>query len=440
MTAEVTAAPDRTGLATPAQPWRRRMTARDSSSDHRASTNLELLFDLTFVVAVAGAAHVLAQHLVAGRVGAGVEGYVAVFFSVWWAWVNFTWFASAYDTDDVPYRLLTLLQMSGVLVLSAGVARAFDGDFAVVTVGYVIMRVAMVAQWLRAAASDPSSRTVCLRYAGGVAVVQVGWVARLALPPALAWPGFAVLVLVEVVVPYWAERPGTTSWHPAHIAERYGLFTIIVLGEGIAQVGAVIQTAFTAGGVTPRLVVTAAEGLLLLFAMWWVYFAREAGDGLRERSRLAFFWGYGHYLVFASVAAVAAGLDVAITALDGPAGQVVELSPVAVALLIAIPVGVYLVVLGAMLGALYGDLVPKLGRVVTAAVATVAFASLTVWLPLTVTGALLVLPTLALVVDEIVIADRRARAAPNPATSPSSPSVAVAPPSPTAGPVPGATR
>ena len=288
------------------------MVGREHSSRHRASTNLELLFDLTFVVAVAQAAHALAEHLTEGRVGAGLEGYLSVFFALWWAWVNFTWFASAFDTDDVPYRLLTLLQMSGVLVLAAGVPNAFDGEFTAVTVGYVVMRVAMIAQWLRAS-SDPQFRATCLRYAAGIAVVQVGWVARLVLPHSLGWTSFVLLALAEIAVPYWAERPGMTSWHPAHIAERYGLFTIIVLGEGISQVGVAIQAAFTASGATPRLVVTAVEGLVLLFAMWWAYFAHESGDALRERNQLSFLWGYGHYLVFASAAAVAAGLDVAIT-------------------------------------------------------------------------------------------------------------------------------
>jgi low temperature requirement protein LtrA len=69
-------------------------------------------------------------------------GYAAVFFGVWWAWVNFTWFASAYDTD-VPYRLLTLLQMAGVLVFAAGIPAAFEHfDFATAVTGYVIMRLA----------------------------------------------------------------------------------------------------------------------------------------------------------------------------------------------------------------------------------------------------------------------------------------------------------
>ena len=397
-------------LATPAQPWRRRMVARDIDADHRGSTNLELLFDLTFVVAVAQAAHSLAEHLIAGHVANGIEGYLSVFFAIWWAWVNFTWFASAFDTDDVPYRLLTLLQMSGVLVLAAGVPRAFDGHFTTVTVGYVIMRAAMIVQWSRAAAANEANRATCLRYVGGVSLVQVGWVARLALPHVLAGISFAVLVVAEMAVPYWAEQPGMTSWHPGHIAERYGGFTIIVLGEGISQVGVAFQTSFTAGGVTPRLAVTSAEGLILLFALWWIYFAREAGDALRERSQLAYFWGYTHYLVFAAVAAVAASLDVGIAAL-GPEGGHEKLSRLGIALAVAVPVAIYLAVLGVMVGRLHGDLSAKARRSAAGAVLTVLLACTAKWFPLSVVGALLVLPTLTLIVEEIVVGDRRARTA-----------------------------
>src|SRR3546814_13727939 len=84
--------------------------------------------------------------------------------------MNFTWFASAFDTDDWLYRVLTILQMGGVLVLAAGVHDAMvDGEYTVVTWGYVVMRLAMVAQWLRVAASDPSSRGTALRMAAGIA-------------------------------------------------------------------------------------------------------------------------------------------------------------------------------------------------------------------------------------------------------------------------------
>src|SRR6478752_2597122 len=160
----------------PALRWRVPMTGRPVDEEHRVATPLELLFDLTFVVAVAQVAAELAHGIADDQVGDSVLGFVMVFFAIWWAWMNFTWFASAYDADDVPYRLLTLLNIAGVLVLAAGVPAAFDGDFTVVTIGYCVMRVALVVQWLRAAAGDPEGRQVAHRYAIGVAVVQTGWI------------------------------------------------------------------------------------------------------------------------------------------------------------------------------------------------------------------------------------------------------------------------
>jgi hypothetical protein len=155
------------------------MSSRDPDEAHRASTPLELLFDLTFVVAVARAASQLHGALAEGQVGHALAGYATAFFGLWWAWVNFTWFASAYDTDDVPYRLLTLLQMAGVLVFAAGIPAAFQHfDYRTVVAGYVIMRLALVTQWLRAAHGDPDRRAGTLRYAIGVTVVQLLWISE----------------------------------------------------------------------------------------------------------------------------------------------------------------------------------------------------------------------------------------------------------------------
>src|SRR5580658_10592916 len=123
-----------------------RMTARDPNEAHRASTPLELFFDLTFAAAVAQAAEGLQQGLVDGNARHVLVVYPLVFFAIWWGWMNFTWFASAYDTDDVLYRIAVLVQMAGVLILAAGVPRALDHwDFSLMVVGYVVMRLAMVS-------------------------------------------------------------------------------------------------------------------------------------------------------------------------------------------------------------------------------------------------------------------------------------------------------
>ena len=133
------------------------MVGRDRDEPHRAATPLELLFDLCFVVGVAQVAAQLHHSEAEAHFLEALLGYILVFFGIWWAWVNFTWFASAYDTDDVPYRVLTMLQIGGVLVLAAGVPAAFTtGDYRVAVAGYVIMRLVMVVQWLRAARECPS--------------------------------------------------------------------------------------------------------------------------------------------------------------------------------------------------------------------------------------------------------------------------------------------
>jgi low temperature requirement protein LtrA len=317
------------------------MTGRAADEEHRASTPLELLFDLTFVVAVSQAAAELAHGIAAGDVGHAVVAYAMVFFGIWWAWMNFTWFASAYDTDDVGYRLLTLLQMAGVLIYAAGVHDAFqDTDFVTGTIGYVVMRVALIGQWARAARSDPEHRATCRRYVVGVSLVQVGWVLRLLLPPDLAFAMFFVLVLVEVLVPLWAERPRQTTWHPEHIAERYGLFTIIVLGECVLAATVALRVVVEDDGWNTDLVLLGAGGLVLLFALWWMYFLKDAGEGLRRRPQHSFLWGYGHYVVFAALAALGAGLEVGVEAL----GHHLEVSDLVVALATTVPVTLFLVV------------------------------------------------------------------------------------------------
>ena len=173
-----------TGPATLA-PWRRPLRARDGGEAHRVATPLEVLFDLCFVVAVAQAAAALHHALAEDHIGDAVASYPIVFFAVWWAWMNVTWFASAYDNDDVPYRLAVLVQIAGGLILAAGVTRLFDdGDFGVVTLGYAVMPAALVWQWLRAARDNPDHRRIDVRYAVGVATCMIGWGLLLVLPEA----------------------------------------------------------------------------------------------------------------------------------------------------------------------------------------------------------------------------------------------------------------
>jgi low temperature requirement protein LtrA len=343
----------------------RRMAPRDPAEDHRAASPLELLFDLVFVVAVGFAATNLHEIEAEGHVTAAVLSYALVFFSIWWAWINFTWFATSFDTDDWLYRVMTFVQMAGVLVLAAGVGPVMqDGDFTVGVVGYVVMRLALVAQWIRAGVSSPQYRPNAVRYAVGIVVVQALWVGMLFLPDGSLPVVAPVLVALEVLVPVWAESERTTTpWHRHHLAERYSLFTLIVLGEGlVASANAVIDGLHHAEHLGPLLVL-AAGGLVIVAGMWWIYFSREQHEHIRGLSG-ALVFGYGHYVVFAAAAALPAGIEVAVRA---DAGQA-DLSHASVAATVAVPVAVFVAAVWAL--ALRPSLTPRAN--VTVVVLTLA--------------------------------------------------------------------
>lgn len=311
---------------------------RNPQEDHRAATPLELIFDLVFVVAISRASFELHHALQERHFADGLLGFPIVFFAIYWAWVNFTWFASAYDSDDWLYRVLTFAQMGGVLVLTAGIHDVFyEQDAKIVVLGYVVMRLTLVTQWLRAARADPLRRAVALAYARGIVVIQVLWCLLLLMPDSAFLPLYLLLVVGEMSVPVLSERRGEqTPWHAEHIAERYGLFTLIVLGETILASANAIVEAVEEGEHLPALILLSASGLVLVAAMWWTYFDRPQHH-LLTSLKVSFGWGYGHYFVFAAAAAVSAGIELLINVeLDET-----ELSRAAAASVVSVPVAVF---------------------------------------------------------------------------------------------------
>ena len=298
----------------------RRMSGRDPHESHRAASPLELLFDLAFVVAFGTAANELAHAVAHDHVAAGIVAFCFATFAICWAWINFTWFASAYDTDDWVYRLTTMLQMVGVLVLALGLAPMFESvhsgdtlDNDVVVWGYVVMRVAMVFQWWRASRHDPSRSGVCRTYITSILIAQVMWcvLALVDLPVGLTFALMVIPFLVELGGPAYAEtRQGGTPWHAHHVAERYSLMVIITLGEGM--IGTMVTlTALAEDGLTWDVGLLALAGTALTFGIWWSYFAVPAGNILHAHRERSFGFGYGHMLVFGAIAAIGAGLHVA---------------------------------------------------------------------------------------------------------------------------------
>lgn len=317
------------------------MRPRDPGEEHRAATPLELFFDLVFVVAVSMAASGLHHQLTEGHVAHGIGIYALVFFGIWWAWMNFTWFATAFATDDWLYRVLVMVQMAGVLVFAAGIDPAFaEDDVSVLILGYVVMRVAMVAQWLRASRHAGELRRTTLTYAVGISVVQVAWLGMLLIEA--PGPRLAVnllLILAELAVPVIAERTSPTPWHPHHVTERYGLFTMIVLGESLLASANAILEAIQGGSEFGELLSVSILTLVIATALWWIYFWPPHHLEISNFWR-ALRWGYAHFLVFGAAAAMSAGIEVEIDAITGES----ELGATGASLTVTVPVALFMVV------------------------------------------------------------------------------------------------
>src|SRR3712207_5332376 len=240
-----------------------------------------------------------------------------------------------------------MVQMFGVLVLALGLPEMFasvdEGDVVdnrVMVAGYVVMRVALVFQWLRAARQDPARRRACFTYATAVSLAQVGWIALLIAETSVLvtflWA--AVLVLVELAGPVIADRgDGGTPWHPHHIAERYGLLVIIALGEALLGTTVALSAIIEGPGWSTDVVVLGLAGTAMTFGMWWVYFVVPSGVLLARHRERSWGWGYGHIVLFGALVAVGAGLHAAAYHVEEHS----ELGVPGTLLTVAVPLAVY---------------------------------------------------------------------------------------------------
>ena len=317
---------------------------RDPNEEGRTSTTLELFFDLVFVVTISSIAQQWHHAVISGNLEHGVISFVEMMFGVWWAWMGFTWFANFFDPDDVPYRLMVLVQLLASLGIASGIPYVFESDdFRIVVASYVVIRIVMAAQWLRAGHANPALRPFCNRWAYGILSVQVGWVVFgfgiRGLTPLQTIPFFILGAAVELAVPAWAQHAeGAPQPHSEHVEERYGLFTIIILGEMVLVASAAFNSALTDHKHLAPLMVGAISAGVLAFCLWWLYFG-FLGEYDLTRNRTAFIWGYGHYFIYGSLTAIGgsmAALLEQVASDDGALGQT------AMALTLSVPVAGFL--------------------------------------------------------------------------------------------------
>lgn len=323
----------------------RPLVVRHIHEPGRAATSLEAFFDLVFVVGAGSASDAFHEELVEA-VPSSIAKFLVVSFAVWWTWVNFTGFASTFDNDDWLFRFLALTQMAGMLITNAGINSAFKNDYRILVLGYVIMRAAMISQWLRPCFGKGQAACAARVYALGIALVQVGWILWAYVPKNEPPYIIPVLIVAELSVPIFAEWLGQTAWHPHHVSERFGLYTIIQLGECISGAENAIKAAVDDRPLRTRLIGVFMCAFVINAALWWIYFYSAHHERLTS-FRNTFIYAYLHYFIFTAAGAFSADVDASIDSIQGQSA----LSPWLTSFTVTVPVAVF--ILGTLCAVIY---------------------------------------------------------------------------------------
>ncbi len=288
-------------------PPRLRTTADEGQ---RSATWLELFYDLAFVVAVA----VLVERLLADTTFGGVASYLGYFALLWWLWASHTYYADRYDTDDVVYRLIAAGQMVTIVVIASSLSLDAASSTRVFAAGYALSRILLLVLYWRAYRHVDETRSLVKGYLVGFGTAAILWTASALVPETARFVLWAVALTVDLATPWvMRDEQARIPLDVSHLPERFGLFTILVLGESIAAVVAGLSHVSWSFAPTA----TAALGVGVATALWWMYFDNARGSVVRRnptvrRTWRPTAWIYAHMPLAAALAATGAGLERAV--------------------------------------------------------------------------------------------------------------------------------
>ena len=280
-----------------------RLRPADAES-HRHATWMELFFDLVFVAAVAR----LATMLIERHDAIGFVRFVGLFVPVAWAWMGYTYYANRFDTDDVPYRAMVSAGMAAVAAMAVAIGDFSDEGLMRFALAYAAVRLVLLLMYVRARHHVPEMRQALNFYLVGFGAGAACWIASAFVTgPAreLLWFAGLALEFGTPIVGWKAIATAPIDRH--HLEERFGLFTIIVLGEAVIAV--VVGT--DVSDWATQAVIVGAAGFAAVVGLWWTYFDVN-GAVQPRRGWWAFVFAYGHVPLWIGLTAFGAGVKLAI--------------------------------------------------------------------------------------------------------------------------------
>jgi low temperature requirement protein LtrA len=267
---------------------------------------LELFYDLAVVVLVAQAAHHLAGHLT----WSGLGEFTAIFTLVWIAWANGSLHHDLHGHDDARARSTFLVQIVVLAAMGAFIPQADGARGAAFAVAAGVLFAVLTVLWLLASRGDgPEYRRPTRLFVIGTAACAV-LLAGTALLPAGARVTAWGLLDAAYLAGYVAVVRTSTPTQAAAMAisdaltERFGAFTIIVLGETLTGVVA----GLSGEPVSAMTLAVALVAVVVGFGAWWTYFDLVGQRRPRPERRTGLRWELGHLPLTAAIAAMGAAM------------------------------------------------------------------------------------------------------------------------------------
>lgn len=273
--------------------------------DGRKATWFELFFDLVFVVAVAALAGALSHHYD----WKGFAEFGFLFLVLWWLWLGHTFHASRFDKDRPDQWAMGFAQILAVVFIAYGASDAFGARAWAFAGGVAAFKAFLMLGYLREIGRPGLSR-LCTIYGAIYAVQAVLWAGSIWAEPSLRPALWALALALDIVTPFLVARETHRAPpHPEHLPERFGLFTIILLGETAAAAVHALDHGSELHGDT---LAVAVLGATLGFLYWVGYFQRARGNAERHigdaaAGRNLRFWAYGHIPLYLGIAGLGAG-------------------------------------------------------------------------------------------------------------------------------------
>ena len=255
--------------------WQPPKRTRDREEE-RSVTFLELFYDLVYVVVIAEVGHALASHV-------GVHGvleFAFLFVLVWLAWLNGTLYHDLHGNNDIRTRIFTFAQMFTVASMAVFAHNAYGSGSAGFALSFAAYQLILTYLWWRTGVHDPDHRPLSNPYALAFLLSAILFFVSAFMPEVWRiyfWVAGFLLTIVGQMVTFSmrpsnpavaAEQARSLTVTPSGV-ERFGLFTIIVLGEVIVGVVRGVASHHHLDWVV---FVTAGLGMLIAIGLWWLYF------------------------------------------------------------------------------------------------------------------------------------------------------------------------